>query len=106
MEISITGKKMDIGDTLRTHTQEKIQDICKKYDISPLETSVIYSMEGSPYHHLIRCDIEMHLSHDVYVRAHGETDDAHVSLDETIDTFETRLRRHKEKVIDHIRHRD
>lgn len=100
MSLEITGKKMDVGQALRTHTEEKLHHLCAKYDLKSLNTMVTFSSEGSPYHHMIRCDIEMHVGRDLYVRAHKETDDAHVSLEQTLETVETQLRRHKEKVID------
>ena len=103
MSIVITGKKMDVGTALRTQTEQKLHAMCKKYDLNPLDIRVVFSAEGSPYHPLIRCDIDMHVAHGLDLRAHKETDDAHVSLDEALETFETRLRRHKGKVIDHLK---
>lgn len=100
MGLEITGKKMDVGQALRTQTEQKLHHLCTKYDLTPLKTVVTFSTEGSPYHHMIRCDIDMHVGRDLYVRAHKETDDAHVSLEQALETVETQLRRHKEKVID------
>ena len=103
MSIVITGKKMDIGSALRIQTEEKLNALCKKYNLNPLDIRVVFSAEGSPFHPLIRCDVEMHAGHGLDLRAHKETDDAHVSLEEALETFETRLRRHKDKVTDHLK---
>jgi ribosomal subunit interface protein len=104
MSVVIKGKKMEVGSALRTQTEQKLHALCKKYNLNPLDIRVVFSAEGSPFHPLIRCDIEMHVSHGLDLRAHKETDDAHVSLDEALETFETRLRRHKDKVVDHLKH--
>ena len=100
MSILITGKKFDIGESLRSDTENKIKAISQKYDLHPLDTTVIFSKDS----YMIRCDVEMHLGRGLYVRAHKEADDAHAGLDEALNTFEKRLRRHKEKLIDRKKH--
>lgn len=102
MQIQITGKKIEIGEALRAQTESKVQEIIKKYSLDPLETSVTYSKNG----HMIKCDIEMHLAREIFVRAHQETLDAYLSVEQAIETFEKRLRRHKERLIDHYKKRD
>jgi ribosomal subunit interface protein len=102
MQILITGKKIEIGEALRAQSEEKTGYIAKKYGLSPLETTVTYSKEGIN----IRCDVEMHLGRGVYVRAHQETGDAYLSLEQAVETFEKRIRRHKKKLIDHYKKHD
>lgn len=102
MQIQITGKKIDVSDSLRHQTEEKVQDISKKYDLKPLECSATFSKNGP----MVRCDIEMHLGRGVYVRAYHDTDDAYISLEQASETFEKRLRRYKRKIIDHNKKRD
>ncbi len=105
MQMLITGKKIEVGKTLRTQTEDRIRDVCQKYDLNPLETTVTYSKEGSPFHNMIRCDLEMHLGRGLYVRSHEETDEAHISFVQAMETFEKRLRRYKGKLLDHKRKR-
>lgn len=102
MQTQITGKKIEVSEALRRQAEEKIQDVSNKYDLNPLECSVTFSKNGP----LIRCDIEMHLGRNVYVRAYYDTQDAYISLAQTVETFEKRLRRHKRKLIDHQKKRD
>ena len=102
MQIQITGKKIEVSEALRTQSENKLQEISKKYALSPLECSVTYSKDK----HTINCDIEMHLGREIYVRAHEETLDAYLSLEQAIETFEKRLRRHKKRLIDHYKKRD
>ncbi|MBI2707525.1 MAG: ribosome-associated translation inhibitor RaiA [Proteobacteria bacterium] len=106
MQMLITGKKMEVGDTLRAQAEERVRDVCQKYDLSPLETVVTFSKEGSPFHNMIRCDLEMHLGRGVYMRAHEETDEPHVSLEQAMETFEKRLRRYKGKLLDYKQKRE
>lgn len=102
MQLQITGKKIEIGEALRQHTQDKFNDMAKKYGLNPLEYSATFSKDGN----LIRCDLEMHLGRGVYVRAYEETDDAYLSLDQAVKTFEKRLQRHKKRLVDHHKKKD
>lgn len=100
MTILITGKKFEIGDSLRADTENKIHLLSQKYDLHPIETTVVFSKDS----YKIRCDVEMHLGRGLYVRAHKEAEEAYGGLDEALDTFEKRLRRHKGKLIHRKRH--
>ena len=102
MQTQITGKKIEVGEALRSLTEEKVRAICQKYELTPLESTATFSKDGP----MIKCDLEMHLGRGIYVRANKETDDAYLSLEQAIETFEKRLRRHKKKLIDHNKKRD
>jgi len=102
MQIHIIGKNIEIGEALRSQTEEKIKELINKYALSPLECSVTFSKDK----HTINCDIEMHLGREVYVRAHQETLDAYLSSEQVIETFEKRLRRYKKRLVDHYKKRD
>lgn len=102
MQIQITGKKIEISEALRTLSENKIQEVSKKYALTPLESSITFSKDGPQ----VKCDIEMHLGRDIYVRAHEDTLDAYLSIEQAIETFEKRLRRHKKRLIDHYKKRD
>jgi ribosomal subunit interface protein len=106
MEMQITGKKMEVGAALRTQVENKVNELCKKYDLSPLETAVIFSKDGPTFHKFIRCDVDMHLGHGVYVRAHHETEEAPLSFEQAVEIFEKRIRRHKKKLLAHKHKRD
>ena len=103
MQVQITGKKIEISEALAdTQAETKIQEVSKKYGLTPLECSVTFSRDK----HTIKCDIEMHLGREIFVRAHQETLDAYLSFEQAIETFEKRLRRHKKRIIDHYKKRD
>lgn len=106
MQTQVTGKKIEVSAALRKQAEDKVQDVCKKYGLSPLETSVTFSRSASKIRSMVRCDVEMHLGRGVYVRAYYDTDEAYVCLEQAIETFEKRLRRYKKKLIDHTKKRD
>ncbi len=102
MQTMITGKKIQVGEALRVQAEDKVRDISQKYALNPLECAATFSKDGP----MIKCEIEMHLGRGVKVRASEETDDAYLSLEQAIETFEKRLRRHKSKIVDHNKKRD
>jgi ribosomal subunit interface protein len=102
MQTMITGKKIQVSEALRIQAEDKIRDISVKYDLNPLESAVTLSKDGP----MIKCEVEMHLGRGVKVRASEETNDAYLSLEQAIETFEKRLRRHKGKLVDHYKKRD
>ncbi len=102
MQIQITGKKIDIGEALRVHSEEKLSELIEKYSLEPLEGSLVISKSG----HTIRAEFDIHLGREVYLRAHAESDDAHFSVDNAIQVLEKRIRKHKSRLIDHQKKRD
>lgn len=102
MQVQITGKKIEISEALRSQAEEKMREISKKYALTPLECSITFSKDK----HTINCEIEMHLAREIYVRAHAETLDAYLSIEQAVETFEKRLRRHKGRLLDHYKKRD
>jgi len=106
MHMLITGKKIEVGETLRAQVENKINDLCQKYSLSPIETTVTFSKDGPTFHKFIRCAVEMHLGCNVFVRAHEETDDAGLSFEQAIETFEKRVRRYKKRLVAHQQKRD
>ena len=46
MEVNVHGKQMDVGEALRTHVEEKIEDISAKYFDHTTYATVTFSKEG------------------------------------------------------------
>lgn len=103
MLVQITGKKFDVGEALSEHTEDKIHDLVRKYSLEPVECTVVIFKANS---HDVRVDLDLHLSREVHVRAHAETDDPHVSVDTAIHNLEKRIRKHKSRIVDHQKKRD
>jgi len=102
MKFIITGKKLDIGESLRDHTSAKVEEIASKYSLEPIECSVVITKDG----YLIKSDFDLHLGKGVNVRTHAEAEDPYVSVDGAIDTLEKQLRKYKRRITDHHKKRD
>lgn len=97
MELSITGKQIDIGHSLRAYAKSKIEQAISKYFDRPVDGSVTFSRDGHEY----RTDCMVHLASGLYLQAQGRSTDIYASFDGAVDRMEKRVRRYKGKIKDH-----
>jgi len=46
MELSVHGKQIDVGDALRSHVEDKLEDLNEKYFNHATFATVTFSKEG------------------------------------------------------------
>jgi ribosomal subunit interface protein len=97
MQLSITGKQIDIGASLRTYVQQKVTTSVGKYFDRPVDGGVTFSRDGHEY----RADCTVHLSSGLHLQAQGRSTDIYASFDSAIERMEKRLRRYKSRIRDH-----
>lgn len=97
MDIQVSGKNMDLGDTLQGHVSGRLKDGVTKYFGRGAEAIVTFTKER----HLIECEITAHLASGVFLAAHGEADDAYGAFDEALEKVEKRVRRYKRRLKNH-----
>lgn len=97
MEIQITGKKIDVGDALRTHVSDRLEAGIVKYFDQPVDGHVSFAREGSDF----RCDANIHLNSGISLQAGGTAGDAYGAFDMAAEHLEKRLRRYKRRLKDH-----
>ncbi len=100
MQVSITGKQLDVGDALRTHIEDNLSAAVEKYFENSLEAHVVLSREA----HRFTAQVSVHVGRGISVQGHGDGPDAHEAFDIALDRVAKRLRRHKRRLRDH--HRD
>ncbi len=98
MELTVHGKQMDVGDSLRTHVATKLQDINQKYFNRAFDTVVTFSPEG---HGFFRCHISLRVGKDIMVSATSTAPEAPAAFDETAYKIAKQLRRYKTRLRDH-----
>ena len=94
MALRVSGKNMDVGETLRTTAQNRLDDIVGKYFDGGYEGHVTLEKEGVGY----RCELVLHLDTGAILRAHAQAGDANSAFQDTADHIEKRLRRYKRKL--------
>lgn len=97
MEISVTGKALDLGDALQVHVTEQLTAGVQKYFDRSAEAQVTFDKEGSE----IKTEITLHLASGVYLAAQSMAHDPYGSFDTALQKLEKRLRRYKRRLKDH-----
>ena len=100
MQISVTGRQIDVGDALRGRVETNLADSVVKYFDHAIEGNVVFSREAKG----VRVDISVHVGRGIMVQGHGQAENAHTAFDSALDRIAKRLRRHKRRLRDH--HRD
>lgn len=100
MQISVSGKQVDLSDSLRTRVANSLGGIAGKYFDHALEAQVTFGRARS----FFTCDINLHAGRGLTLRAEGEAADANSAFDDAAEHIATRLRRYRRRLNDH--HRD
>ena len=100
MAINVSGRKVNITDSLRTHAEEKIGAAMKVIDIDPLDAEVVLRVEKN---HAIanRCTCEVTIrTRGNVVRVEEQEQTLHAAIDVAAARVERQLRKYKTRVID------
>ena len=97
MDISITGRKMNVGQALTTHANDRLQAIAEKYFSRTIGGSATFSGER----HVCRCDISLHPNQGINLHARAEAVDPYAAFDSAADKAEKQLRRYKRRLKNH-----
>jgi len=97
MDITVKGKQMDVGEALRTHTQDTVIESVTKYFDRALDGNVVFSKVANGFH----ADITVHVGRGVNVHGQGEASEAYPALDAALDRISKQLRRYHRKLVNH-----
>lgn len=99
MELTVSGKQVDLSDALRVHVGKHLDTITHKFFDDALDAHVTFSKARS----FFTCDINLHAGRGITVRGEGEAADAHAAFDDAAEHIATRLRRYRRRVSQHAR---
>lgn len=97
MLIQITGKQIDIGEALRGHVEQQLQNVVSKYFDRAIDASVVFSRHGN----FFRCDCLAHFGAGLSAQSQAEAAEIYASFDGALERIEKRLRRHKRRLRNH-----
>lgn len=100
MELIVQGKQIDVGDALRAHVQEKLDDLNAKYFNRAIDATVIFAREG---HAFFRANISIRIGKNISVAAEAEDTDIYAAFDQATVKAAKQLRRYKNRLRDHHR---
>lgn len=103
MQLSVSGKHLDVGDSLRGHATTAIATSAERYFGEAIEGKVVFQRAR---HHAFRADISLHVARGVLVQSHGEAADPYVAFDTAAERLDKRLRRTKRRLVGRRRAKD
>ena len=99
MQITVSGKQVELSDALRTRVSDHLDLISNKYFDHALEAHVTFSRARS----FFTCDINVHAGRGLRLRGEGEAADANTAFDDAAEHIAKRLRRYRRRVNEHAR---
>ena len=102
MQLSVSGKHLDIGDSLRGHVTSAIAASAGRYFGRAIEGKVVFQRARRAY----RADISLHVARGLLVQSHGEAADPYLAFDAAAERLDKRLRRTKRRLVSRRRGKD
>lgn len=96
MNIQVTGKQIDIGESLREHVLGRIEDVVSKYVDTNLSGHIRIEKVRNAF--VTRCDVR--LGWGLQLQSTGQATDPYASAEDSFEKLEKRLRRHKRRLLD------
>lgn len=98
MELAIHGKQMDVGDALRTHVAERLEDINAKYFNRAIDVTVTFSPES---HSFVKAHVSLRVGRDIMVQGSSIEANAYAAFDSAAEKVGKQLSRYKRRLRDH-----
>jgi len=99
MQVSVVGKHIEVTDSLKQYATDKFNRL-EKY-LPKTVQAVITLAVVKKVHHIAEAVIK---SNGVLIQASEETAEMYSAIDLLIEKIERRVRRYKEKLVDHKHH--
>jgi putative sigma-54 modulation protein len=96
VQISVTGRHMEVTDAIRGHAEEKIARELAEF---PRVQSVHVILAIEKYRHI--AEVVAQAPHHIHVEAKEESDDMYVSIDRAVEKLEKQLHKVWDKLQDH-----
>jgi len=97
MHITVTGRHLDVGVSLRRRVEEGLAAAVAKYFDRAIEAHVTFDKRGQ----FFLADIAVHVGRGIVAHSGGEADDPYLAFGGAIEHLAKRLRRHKRRLRDH-----
>lgn len=102
MKIHVSGRRLDVGDALRGHIEDRMAAIAEKFLDRTIDCQVTVGKEGHQFH----ADCSLHLPHAIRMQAEALGGDAKAAFELVAEKIEKQLRRHKRRLKDrHLKSR-
>jgi ribosome hibernation promoting factor len=96
MTLRVSGKSINVGETLRGRVSARTDEVLRKYFDGNYSGHITLSKDGFGF----RTDCALHLDSGVTLEADAHAPDAYASADQALLMIEKRLRRYKSRLKD------
>ena len=97
MQLTVTGKQVDVGGALRRHVQTNLDAFLGKYFRTAIEAHAVFAREA----HLIRTDLSLHVGRGIMIKSAATALDYYPAFDAAAERLAKQLRRYKRRLRDH-----
>ena len=99
MQITVSGKQVDVGESLRSHVETRLAEGVSKYLDRVTTVNVVISRES----HLFRSDITVNpgTHSQITIKSRAESPDVYASFDAAAEKVQKQLRRYKRRLTNH-----
>ncbi|HVZ99341.1 MAG TPA: ribosome-associated translation inhibitor RaiA [Caulobacterales bacterium] len=98
MRVQVAGRRMDVGEALRSRIEGELSSGISKYFNRATDAVVTVGKNGGTGYEV---DCTVHLSSGISLQAQGHGGDAHMAFDAAMTRLETRVRRYKRRLKNH-----
>lgn len=97
MDIQITGRQVDVGESLQDHVRDRLEADTSKYFNRAINAGVTVERDG----HLFVVECHVHANQGVNLESTGRAENAYAAFDDAADKIEKQLRRYKRRLKNH-----
>lgn len=97
MTLRVSGKQVDVGESLRTYAEDRVAEIVAKYFDGGYEGHMTLEKEGIGF----KTDCVVHLDTGMALQASGSDIDPQKSFEDAAERIDKRLRRYKRRLKSH-----
>lgn len=97
MTLRVSGKQVDVGESLRSYAEDRVAEIVAKYFDGGYEGHMTLEKEGIGF----KTDCVVHLDTGMALQASGSDIDPQKSFEDAAERIDKRLRRYKRRLKSH-----
>src|SRR5260370_39807718 len=94
MQLTVTGKQVEVGNALRGHVESALEALLGKYFGSAIEAHAVFAREA----HLIHAEISLHVGRGIVINSHASASDHYLAFDAAAERLAKQLRRYNRRL--------
>lgn len=102
MQVLVTGKHIDLGDSLKQKTIDSLKEVVLKYFDHAVDSHVTIEKIG----YLTVVHLEVHLGRNIVIRTSESEEEPYTALEKSVHKLEKNIRRYKDKLKAHHTNHD